>query len=147
MRLATLLIGGKPAAAAQMASGAWLNIAQAAAADPQTTVEADSLQSLIQGGDAAMAAVVALMAQADSGQHADAVVSDAVLMAPIPYPRKNIFCVTHGKYGINDPFICFRQILSIKLVLAANSAWFIIVEYPRPTHALTKAYCPINFAK
>lgn len=93
MRLATLLIGGKPAAAAQMASGAWLNIAQAAAADPQTTVEADSLQSLIQGGDAAMAAVVALMAQADSGQHADAVVSDAVLMAPIPYPRKNIFCV------------------------------------------------------
>ena len=93
MRLATLLIGGKPAAAAQMASGAWLNIAQAAAADPQTTVEADSLQSLIQGGDAAMAAVVALMAQADSGQHADAVVSDAVLMAPIPDPRKNIFCV------------------------------------------------------
>lgn len=93
MRLATLLIGGKPAAAAQMASGAWLNIAQAAAADRQTTVEADSLQSLIQGGDAAMAAVVALVAQADSGQHADAVVSDAVLMAPIPYPRKNIFCV------------------------------------------------------
>ena len=93
MRLATLLIGGKPAAAAQMASGAWLNIAQAAAADPQTTVEADSLQSLIQGGDAAMAAVVALVAQADSGQHADAVVSDAVLMAPIPDPRKNIFCV------------------------------------------------------
>ena len=93
MRLATLLIGGKPAAAAQMASGAWLNIAQAAAADPQTTVETDSLQSLIQGGDAAMAAVVALVAQADSGQHADAVVSDAVLMAPIPDPRKNIFCV------------------------------------------------------
>ncbi|WP_439507759.1 fumarylacetoacetate hydrolase family protein [Yoonia sp.] len=93
MRLATLLIGGKPAAAAQMASGAWLNIAQAAAADPQTTVETDSLQTLIQGGDAAMAAVVALVAQADSGQHADAVVSDAVLMAPIPDPRKNIFCV------------------------------------------------------
>ncbi|XOY56315.1 MAG: fumarylacetoacetate hydrolase family protein [Rhodobacterales bacterium] len=93
MRLATLLIGGKPAAAAQLASGAWLNIAQAAAADPQTKVDADSLQSLIQGGDAAMAGVVALVAQADSGQHADAVVSDAVLMAPIPDPRKNIFCV------------------------------------------------------
>jgi 2-keto-4-pentenoate hydratase/2-oxohepta-3-ene-1,7-dioic acid hydratase in catechol pathway len=93
MRLATLSIGGKPAAAAQLASGAWLNIAQAAAADPQTKVDADSLQSLIQSGDAAMAGVAALVAQADSGQHAHAVVSDAVLMAPIPDPRKNIFCV------------------------------------------------------
>jgi 2-keto-4-pentenoate hydratase/2-oxohepta-3-ene-1,7-dioic acid hydratase in catechol pathway len=93
MKLATLSIGGKPAAAVQLASGAWLNIAQAAAADPHTTLDADSLQSLIQGGDAAMAAVAALVAQADGGQHQHAVVSDAVLMAPIPAPRKNIFCV------------------------------------------------------
>lgn len=40
-----------------------------------------------------MAALNTIVAQAENGQHADKVVSDAVLMAPIPVPRKNIFCV------------------------------------------------------
>jgi len=51
------------------------------------------LQSLIASGPDAMTALNAIMAQAENGQHADAVVSDAILMAPIPAPRKNIFCV------------------------------------------------------
>jgi len=93
MRLATLSIKGKPAAAAQLSSGAWLNIALAASGRKNEALASGCLQSLIAGGPDAMAALNAIVAQAENGQYADAVVADASLMAPIPAPRKNIFCV------------------------------------------------------
>ncbi|WP_342069754.1 fumarylacetoacetate hydrolase family protein [Yoonia algicola] len=93
MRLATLSIKGKPAAAAQLSSGAWLNIALAASGQKNEALASGCLQSLIAGGPDAMAALNAIVAQAENGQLADAVVADASLMAPIPAPRKNIFCV------------------------------------------------------
>lgn len=93
MRLATLSIDGKAAAAVQLANGAWLDIAQASAGRPDQALASGSLQRLIEGGPAAITALTAMVAQADAGQHADATVSDATLMAPIPVPLKNIFCV------------------------------------------------------
>jgi 2-keto-4-pentenoate hydratase/2-oxohepta-3-ene-1,7-dioic acid hydratase in catechol pathway len=42
----------------------------------------------------ALVAVRALVAEAEAGQHADAILpAGAALMAPIPVPRKNVFCV------------------------------------------------------
>jgi 2-keto-4-pentenoate hydratase/2-oxohepta-3-ene-1,7-dioic acid hydratase in catechol pathway len=93
MRLATLSVEGKPSAAVQLASGAWLNIAQAAGGQQNEALASGCLQTLIAGGPDAIAALNAIMTQAKNGEHAGAVVADAVLMAPIPAPRKNIFCV------------------------------------------------------
>lgn len=53
-----------------------------------------SMLDLIAGGDVALDAVRALVAEAEAGQHADAILpAGAALMAPIPVPRKNVFCV------------------------------------------------------
>jgi 2-keto-4-pentenoate hydratase/2-oxohepta-3-ene-1,7-dioic acid hydratase in catechol pathway len=93
MKLATLSIGGTPCAAVQLVNGAWLNIAEAAAGHQNRVLSSGSLQTLIEGGPDAMAALSDLVAQAETGAHADAIISDAVLMAPIPAPRKNVFCV------------------------------------------------------
>lgn len=93
MRLATLSIGGKPTAAVHLANGQWLDIATAAAGGNTAALTAGSLQALIEGGSDAMAALATLVAEAEGGQHADATHADAVLMAPIPAPRKNVFCV------------------------------------------------------
>ena len=93
MRLATLSVEGQPSVAVQLSSGAWLDIARAAGGQQNDALASGSLQSLISSGPDAMTALNAIVAQAENGQHADAVVSDAVLMAPIPAPRKNIFCV------------------------------------------------------
>lgn len=92
MRLATLSIGGEPAGAVQLADGGWLDFAKAAG-QSHAALSSGTLQALIEGGPAAMDALGSLVSQADNGQHADARVSDAVLMAPIPQPRKNVFCV------------------------------------------------------
>ena len=93
MRLATLSVEGQPSVAVQLSSGAWLDIARAAGGQQNDALASGRLQSLIASGPDAMTALNAIVAQAENGQHADAVVSDAVLMAPIPSPRKNIFCV------------------------------------------------------
>ena len=93
MKLATLSIRGKPAAAVQLTSGAWLDISKAATGQSDTALASGSLQAVIAGGPETMAALTALVAQADGGAHADAVVRGASLMAPIPMPRKNVFCV------------------------------------------------------
>lgn len=53
-----------------------------------------SMLDLIAGSDVALDAVRALVAEAEAGQHADAILpAGAALMAPIPVPRKNVFCV------------------------------------------------------
>ena len=86
MKLATLSVEGDPCAAVQIANGSWLNIK---AADTSL----GSLQSIIENGDTALPVLRKLIAEADAGQHAEAVVTDAVLLAPTPQPRKNVFCV------------------------------------------------------
>ena len=83
MKLATLSIGGKPFAAVQLASGAWLDISKAAAGQTDAALASGSVQTLIDGGPDAMTALTALVARADGGKHPDAVVSGAALMAPI----------------------------------------------------------------
>ncbi|WP_299615010.1 fumarylacetoacetate hydrolase family protein [uncultured Tateyamaria sp.] len=93
MRLATLSVGGKPSAAVELGNGSWLVVAQAAGASNSDALKAGSLQAIIEAGDDAAPALRELVSQAEAGQHADAVVTDPQLMAPIPQPRKNVFCV------------------------------------------------------
>lgn len=93
MKLATLSIEGKPSTAVQLTSGQWLDIAKAATGHADSALTSGCMQTLIAGGEDAIAALKTLIARANDGQHADAIVSDAALMAPIPVPRKNIFCV------------------------------------------------------
>jgi len=95
VQLATISVGGTVVCVAILNDGRMLDIAQAA----QTRPEGDSLhdatmQSLIEGGPKALDAVRTLVAEAEAGKHAGALApSDASLMAPIPVPRKNVFCV------------------------------------------------------
>lgn len=86
MKLATLSIGGQPGAAIALENGGWLDVAKAGF--PQ-----NSIQSIIEEGDAAVSTLRALAAEAEAGKHADAVIRDPELLAPIPQPRKNVFCV------------------------------------------------------
>ncbi|WP_299649490.1 fumarylacetoacetate hydrolase family protein [uncultured Tateyamaria sp.] len=93
MRLATLSVGGKPSAVVELGNGSWLVVAQAAGASNSDALKAGSLQAIIEAGDDAAPALRELVSQAEAGQHAGAVVTDPQLMAPIPQPRKNVFCV------------------------------------------------------
>lgn len=86
MKLATLSIGGQPGAAVALENGDWLDVAKAGFPE-------NSIQSVIEKGDAAISALRALAAEAEAGKHADAVISDPELLAPIPQPQKNVFCV------------------------------------------------------
>ncbi len=86
MKLATLSIGGQPGAAVALENGDWLDVAKAGFPE-------NSIQSVIEKGDAAISALRALAAEAEAGKHADAVISDPELLAPIPQPHKNVFCV------------------------------------------------------
>lgn len=97
MRLATVEIAGQPACVVAIRGGAVLDIASAAFAaggrDPH--LSAGTLAALIDGGAAAMADLRALVAAAEAGEHRHAVHPEAGLrfLAPIPVPRKNVFCV------------------------------------------------------
>lgn len=121
MKLATLSIEGKPSAAVQLSSGAWLIIAQAAGGQQNDALASGNLETLIAGGPDAMAALTAIVAQAEDGQHADAVVADAVLMAPIPAPRKNIFCVGRNYM---DHIAEGEKAQSIKVAVSEHPVYF-----------------------
>ncbi|MEO1557636.1 MAG: fumarylacetoacetate hydrolase family protein, partial [Pseudomonadota bacterium] len=84
MKLATLSIGGQSCAAVGLANGTWLDIGKAGGGT-------DCVQAIIDSGDTA--AISAIAAQAEAGEHAVAVVSAPEFLAPIPAPRKNVFCV------------------------------------------------------
>lgn len=92
MKLATLSIGGHTAVAAELKDGSWLDIAKACGGS-NAALASGSMQALIEGGAEATAALQALVDAADGGAHADARLSGGTLMAPIPAPRKNVFCV------------------------------------------------------
>lgn len=84
MRLGTVCFDGEPICVAYLSDDAMLNISQVAG----------SMQGLIKGGQNALDAVRKLVAEAEDGQHRDKVIRQGVtLMAPIPEPLKNIFCV------------------------------------------------------
>jgi 2-keto-4-pentenoate hydratase/2-oxohepta-3-ene-1,7-dioic acid hydratase in catechol pathway len=97
VKLATISVDGRPACVAVLGNGRLLDIARAAKDVPAPEGEAlrvGSLQRLIEGGPEALEVLSALVAKAESGGNADAQhPADTALMAPIPVPRKNVFCV------------------------------------------------------
>ena len=85
MRLATVNKGGRETCAAIMADGRMLDL---------SVVGVGSLQALIEGGSALLGSAQKALAEAETGGHATAVLpADTPLLAPLPHPRKNVFCV------------------------------------------------------
>lgn len=97
MQLATIAAEGRPVAVAMLKGGDMLDIAKAAAGTTgpgAAALQAGSLQSVIDGGPDALTALRTLVAEAEAGGHCDArLAAGAALMAPLPNPRKNVFCV------------------------------------------------------
>lgn len=91
MRLATARIDGRPVLVAVMAGGGFLDLNRAAGTGhgfPETMI------GLIEGGKDALDLAKALVERAEAGELADAALpADTPLLAPIPQPRKNVFCV------------------------------------------------------
>lgn len=94
MRLATISTPDGPAAAVQTPDGRFLPVAAAAAGAgiAHPALASGSLQALIAGGDTALAALAAALEQARAGGFRQAITGPA-LLAPLPRPEKNIFCV------------------------------------------------------
>lgn len=97
MHLATIAIDGKPAAAVLLQDGSYLDIAKASAnvsGDVGSALRCGTLQAVIEAGTDAVDAIRVLVAEAKEGKHSNARKSaDARLLAPLPVPRKNVFCV------------------------------------------------------
>jgi 2-keto-4-pentenoate hydratase/2-oxohepta-3-ene-1,7-dioic acid hydratase in catechol pathway len=97
MRLATVEIGGARHCVACIDGDRILALAAAAQAAgvANAAVLSDDMTRLIAGGADALAAVAALVARAEGGELAGAVhsLTAAHLLAPIPRPAKNVFCV------------------------------------------------------
>lgn len=97
MKLATLSIDGAARSAAILSTGDKLDIARAAqnlGGLDGDILRAGSIQQLIDGGMSVLLALEGLVEEAEAGLHAEAMVSaDTPLLAPIPVPRKNVFCV------------------------------------------------------
>lgn len=93
MRLATVNAGGRAVCAAVLSDGRFLDLAAATdGAHPALT--AGTMLALIAGGADALAAARSLAARAEAGDLGFAVLpATTPLMAPIPRPAKNIFCV------------------------------------------------------
>lgn len=97
MKFATLEIGGRATCVVALPDGQVLNLARAAAiaGNAHPALADGSLQSVIDGGSDALGAVAALVAATAQGQCPDAVhpLDGFRFFAPIPAPRKNVFCV------------------------------------------------------
>jgi len=93
MRLATAEMNGRQACVAILADGRMLDLA-AAAEGANETLAVGTMQALIAGGASTLSSVAALKDRAEAGGLAAAVLpSDTRLVAPIPKPLKNVFCV------------------------------------------------------
>ncbi len=93
MRLATVEIDGRQACVAMMADGQMLDLA-AASDGADTALQAGTLQALIAGGPSAWGMARALLDRANAGELPKAVLpGGAQIVAPIPRPHKNVFCV------------------------------------------------------
>ncbi|AZL59367.1 FAA hydrolase family protein [Tabrizicola piscis] len=97
MRFATISTSAGPIAAVQLADGRFLPIAAACETEgvAHAALRQGSLQAVIEGGAAALNALAPLLAKANAGDSglAALAVTDAVMLAPLPMPRKNVFCV------------------------------------------------------
>ena len=97
MRFATISTPAGPVAAVQTADGRFLPIAAACAAGSvaHPALLQGSLQAIIEGGDDALAAISDLLGRADRGDPdlAAVAISNPEMLAPLPQPRKNVFCV------------------------------------------------------
>ncbi len=97
MQLATISVDGSAVCVAILGDGRMLNIARAAQdlrGPDGDALRAGSMQRLIEGGGGALEALRGLVAEAEAGKHAAAMApANAPLLAPIPVPRKNVFCV------------------------------------------------------
>ncbi len=97
MRLATVSVDEKDVCVAILNDGKMVDIAKAAqglTGPGVAALQGASMQSVIDGGAEALARLSALVADAEAGNHAAALApGDASLQAPIPNPRKNVFCV------------------------------------------------------
>lgn len=97
MRLATVDIGGARHCVACISGDRLLALAAAAQAAGlgNAALLANDMTALIAGGADALAAAGALVAQAEGGALGSAVhpMAAARLLAPIPRPAKNVFCV------------------------------------------------------
>lgn len=95
MRLATISLEGDAVCVAILSNGRMLNIAQAAQGlDHAGALQSGTMLDLIASGAETLAALHILVDEAEAGQHAPSLVpGGAALLAPIPTPRKNVFCV------------------------------------------------------
>jgi len=98
MHLATIAVGNNTSAAVALKDDVWLEISVAASkvsGDIGEMLRTGSMQSIIEAGTAAVDAIRELAAAAEAGAHAEArhAASTVKLLAPIPVPRKNVFCV------------------------------------------------------
>ena len=98
MHLGTVLLNSKSTTAALMDDGSILDIAAAAASlsgDVADALKLGSMLHIIDLGDEAVSAIKTLVTEAHAGKHKNAqhALSDVTLLAPIPVPRKNVFCV------------------------------------------------------
>lgn len=98
MHLGTILVNSQQRAAVLLDDGNVMDIAAASAAmtgDVGDTLRTGSLQAVIERGDDAVSAIAQLVADAKAGQHGAAchALSDVTLLAPLPKPNKNVFCV------------------------------------------------------
>ncbi len=97
MRFATISTSAGPVAAVELTDGRFLPVATACAAAgvADVALRQGSLQAVIDGGDAALAALVPVVSRANAGEAglASLAVANPTLLAPLPMPRKNVFCV------------------------------------------------------
>lgn len=97
MQLLTISVDGKARSGIALSNGSILDIASASGgiAGPDGDVlRVGCITALIRGGPSALDAVNRLVAEAEDGQHTNAIVSgDATFLAPIPVPQKNVMCV------------------------------------------------------
>ena len=97
MNLATLSTNGQANAAVKLSDGSFLEIAKAASARTGLikAVHEGELQSIIESGDEALRDIRMLVADAENGEldGAKHAADSVMLLAPLPVPRKNVFCV------------------------------------------------------
>lgn len=98
MKIATASKDGRTIIVALLRNGLMLDIAKAkdSVSDEHADVlKSGSLQKIIESGSDVLEALQALVDQAEAGGQNTHMLAagDVVLMAPIPVPKKNIFCV------------------------------------------------------
>lgn len=97
MRFATISTGAGSLCAVQLENGQFMPVATAskAAGITDAALLDGSMQALIAGGDAALTRFAPVLARANAGDAAltALALTDPVLLAPLPRPSKNVFCV------------------------------------------------------